>query len=74
MPAILDDALMEELKSKTKTFETVPRWVELVEPPDRQLIIPDPNGKVLELDSDDDVDSEMRRKNILTFTLPALFI
>lgn len=73
-PPIMDDALMEELKSRTKIFERVPRWAELVEPLDRQLVIPDHKGMVPKHEKDNDVDSEMRSKNILTFTLPVLFV
>jgi hypothetical protein len=72
-PAIMSDKLMEELKSKPKVFETVPDWAALVEPLKNPLFIPDSGGRGPLNSRSQDIDSEMRRKNILTFTLPVLF-
>ena len=73
-PAIIHDELMAELKSRPKVFEKVPRWAELVEPLDRPLVIPDARGAAPPDANDPDVDGEMRRKNILVYTLPVLFV
>lgn len=73
-PAIMDDELMEEMKSRPKVLERIPRWAELVQPLEIPLVIPDPTGAVPKDGNDRDVDIDMRRKNILTFTLPVLFV
>jgi hypothetical protein len=73
-PAIIDEELMEQLKSRPRVFEKVPKWAHLVQPLGTPLVIPDSNGGVPRNANDQRVDSDMRRKNILTFTLPVLFV
>jgi hypothetical protein len=73
-PPIISDELMEELKKRPKVFETVPKWAELVEPLEKPLVIPDCKGEVPEDANDCGIDIDMRRKNILIFTLPVLFV
>ncbi len=73
-PPIIHDDLWEELKSRPKLYEGVPRWAELVQPLDTPLVIPDSKGAAPRDGNDLDVDGEMRRKNILTFTLPVFFV
>ncbi|KAF7510961.1 hypothetical protein GJ744_005507 [Endocarpon pusillum] len=73
-PAIIHDELMARLKLRPKVFEKVPKWAESVQPLDKPLVIPDSRGAAPKGPGDSDVDSEMRRKNILVFTLPVLFV
>jgi hypothetical protein len=72
-PAIMSDKAMKKLESKPKVLERVPRWAESVEPLKEPLLIPDSGGAVPNNIEDADVDREMLKKNILTFTLPVLF-
>lgn len=73
-PPIIHDELWVELKSRPRLYERPPRWAELVEPLDRPLVIPDSRGAAPRDGRDRDVDAEMSRKNILTFTLPVFFV
>jgi hypothetical protein len=64
---------MKKLESKHKVFERVPRGAELVEPLEEPLLVPDSGGAVPNNIEHADVDREMLKKNILTYTLPVLF-
>lgn len=72
-PQIMDEETLKEVQSRPKVFERVPKWAELVEPLEIPLVIPDDKGRTPSNSSVEGLDSEMRRKNILTFILPVLF-
>ena len=73
-PGVYTDEEELEIRARPKTFEAVPSWAESLAPLEKQLLIPNPRGELPQDEYDEAADQDMLRKNILTTTLPVLFI
>ena len=62
------------MKASPKQSESVPEWARDVKPLNEPLMLPDSEGNCPRSADENDIDPNLLKKNILSYTLHVLFI